>query len=178
MLSNHQPSKLRSPHHLCRNLLHRHTCQTILHLSYMTRLHFHRCRNGICLPPDRPVPHPHLSRLPTPQTQPTLITAYHHILTCPPPPTTSVPQSIATQARHDETAHASGDQKAADAEWERKANLPPLPPQAVFLNERITPLVTQQPSRIPELARHVLPVSQFYCSVMPAFILCLGPVHN
>ena len=48
----------------------------------------------------------------------------------------------------------------------------------MFLNERITPLVTQRPSRIPELARHILPVSRFYCSVMPAFILCQGSVHN
>jgi hypothetical protein len=55
-LPNHHPSKLRGPHHLCRNLLHRHTRQTILRLSHMTSLPFRRCRNGICLPPDRPVP--------------------------------------------------------------------------------------------------------------------------
>jgi hypothetical protein len=152
------------------------------------------------LPTSRPprVSHPHLIRLPTPQTQPTLITAYHHILTRPPPPTTSA----ANPSRHKvamallsltqssprwetpntlysssapcaprlavigptfpiligETPPGPGDQKAADAERERKANLPSLPPRAVFSNENITPLVTQQPSRIPELARHVLPV--------------------
>lgn len=55
-------------------------------------------------------------------------------------------------------ANSIGDSKNADAERERKANLLPLPPRAVFANERITPLITQQPSRIPELARQVLPV--------------------
>jgi hypothetical protein len=145
--------------------------------DYMTRLHFRRCQNGICLPPDRPVP---------------LTLTFHGYPTDPadvdhsvPPypdasPSTDriCPQSAATQGRHGETAHGSGDQKPADAERERKANLPSLPPRAMFLNERITPLVTQQPSRIPELARHILPVSRFYCSVMPAFILCQGSVHN
>jgi len=58
-----------------------------------------------------------------------------------------------------DTPQAPGDQKAAEAERERKANLPPLPPRPVFVNERITPLITQQPSRIPELARHILPGS-------------------
>ncbi|KZP09617.1 hypothetical protein FIBSPDRAFT_801981 [Athelia psychrophila] len=52
-----------------------------------------------------------------------------------------------------------GDLKAVDADRERKANLLPLPPRAVFSNERITPLISQQSSRIPELARHVLPGS-------------------
>lgn len=53
---------------------------------------------------------------------------------------------------------ALGDLKAVDADRERKANLLPLPPRAVFSNERITSLISQQSSRIPELARHVLPV--------------------
>jgi histone H3/H4 len=152
------------------------------------------------LPSSRPprISQTHTARLLTPQTQPTLISAYHHILTCPPPPTASA----ANPSRHkvamallsltrssprweppntlysssapctprvavigptfpiliSETSQGPGDQKAADAERERKANLPSLPPRAVFLNERITPLITQQPSRIPELARHVLPV--------------------
>lgn len=140
----------------------------------------------------------HTTRLLTPQTQPTLISAYHHILTCPPPPTASaanpsrhkVAMALLSLTRSSprweppntlysssapctprvavigptfpiligETSQGPGDQKFADAERERKANLPSLPPRAVFLNERITPLITQQSSRIPELARHVLPV--------------------
>ena len=152
------------------------------------------------LPASRPprISQTHLTRLPTPQTQPTLISAYHHILTRPPPPTASaanpsrhkVAMALLSLTRSSprweppntlysssapctpriavigptfpiligETPQGPGDQKAADAERERKANLPSLPPRAVFLNERITPLITQQPSRIPELARHVLPV--------------------
>lgn len=55
-------------------------------------------------------------------------------------------------------ANSTGDSNNADAERERRANLLPLPPRAVFASERITPLLTQQPSRIPELARQVLPV--------------------
>lgn len=152
------------------------------------------------LPTSRPprMAHSHLSRLSTPQTQPTLITAYHHILTRPPPPTASA----ANPSRHKvamallsltqsnprweppntlysssapcaprvsvigptfailigETPHGPGDPKVAEAERERKANLPSLPPRAVFVSEGITPLVSQQTSRIPELARHVLPV--------------------
>jgi Wiskott-Aldrich syndrome protein len=152
------------------------------------------------LPTSRPprVAHAHLPRLTTPQPQPTLISAYHHILTRPPPPTVYVinpsrhkvalallsltqssprwepPNTLYSSSAPcsprvavigptfptliGETAHGPGDQGAADAERERKANLPPLPPRPVFVNERITSLVTQQPSRIPELARHVLPV--------------------
>jgi Wiskott-Aldrich syndrome protein len=151
------------------------------------------------LPPSRPprtVPG-HFPRFPTPQTQPTLISAYHHILTRPPPPTASanpsrhkVAMALLSLTRSSprweppntlysssspcaprvavigptfpilisETLQGPVDQKATDAERERKANLPSLPPRPVFVNERITPLVTQQPSRIPELARHVLPV--------------------
>jgi hypothetical protein len=159
------------------------------------------------LPTSRPprISQAHLPRLPTPQMQPTLISAYHHILTRPSPTA-----SAANPSRHKvamallsvtrssprweppdtlysssapctprvaaigptfptligEMLQGSGDQKAADTERERKANLPSLPPRAVFLNERITPLITQQSSRIPELARHVLPVRSFRCSIV------------
>lgn len=173
------------------------------------------------LPTSRPprVAQVHLPRLPTPQTQPTLISAYHHILTRPPPPAAyavnpsrhrvalallSLTQSSPRWEPPDtlysssapcvprvaiigptfpvligETPHGPGDQKAVDVERERKANLPSLPPRAVFLNERITPLITQQPSRIPDLARHVLPVR----SVRPLYYLWThacrqGSVHN
>ena len=141
-----------------------------------------------------------LVRLPTPQTQPALLAAYHHILTHP-PPANATP---ANPSRHKvalallsltqnsprwetpDTLYSSSvpcpprvtsigptypiplgenphDPKtAADAERDRKINLPPLPPRPVFGNERITSLITQQSSRIPDLARHVLPVSQYF----------------
>lgn len=169
------------------------------------------------LPSSRPprVTQQQLPRLPTPQTQKSLLSAYHHILTHPPPPTAN----SANPSRHKvamallgltqthsrweppdtlysssapcppritaigptfpiligEISHPPGDQKASDAERERKANLPVFPPRPVFLNERITSLITQQSSRIPELARHVLPVrysdfSRAYTySICPSF---------
>ena len=46
-----------------------------------------------------------------------------------------------------------------DTEKDKKPNLPSAPPRPVAASERITPLVSQQPSRIPDLARQVLPVS-------------------
>ena len=152
------------------------------------------------LPPRPPrAPQQPLVRLPTLQTQPALLAAYHHILTHPPPANVT----LANPSRHKvamallsltqnsprwetpDTLYSSSapcppritsigptypiplgenphDPKtAADAERDRKTNLPPLPPRPVFGNERITSLITQQSSRIPDLARHVLPVSHY-----------------
>lgn len=47
-----------------------------------------------------------------------------------------------------------------EAEKDKKPNLPSAPPRPVATSERVTPLVSQQPSRIPDLARQVLPVSR------------------
>lgn len=150
--------------------------------------------------PSRPprAPQQPLARLPTPQTQPALLAAYHHILTHPPPANATsanpsrhkVAMALLSLTQNNprwetpDTLYSSSapctpritsigptypiplgenphDQKtAADAERDRKINLPPLPPRPVFGNERITSLITQQPSRIPDLARHVLPVSR------------------
>ncbi|KAH9921105.1 uncharacterized protein B0H18DRAFT_1021908 [Fomitopsis serialis] len=48
-----------------------------------------------------------------------------------------------------------------EAEKDKKPNLPPAPPRPVATSERVTPLLSQQPSRIPDLARQVLPGSVY-----------------
>jgi len=133
------------------------------------------------------------SSLSTPQTQPALIAAYHHILTHPPPPNTN----SANPSRH-KVAMALLSQTQMCPRWEppdtlyssiapcpprvapvgptfpvplgeadsrakyegdgKDLKFPPTLPRPVSTNERLTPLISQQPSRIPDLARHVLPV--------------------
>ncbi|KII90167.1 hypothetical protein PLICRDRAFT_138678 [Plicaturopsis crispa FD-325 SS-3] len=51
--------------------------------------------------------------------------------------------------------------KHKEEEKERKSGLPSAPPRSISFEERLTPLISQQPSRIPELARHVLPGSVY-----------------
>lgn len=47
-----------------------------------------------------------------------------------------------------------------ETDKDKKPNLPSAPPRPVATSERVAPLVSQQPSRIPDLARQVLPVSR------------------
>ncbi|OCH91353.1 hypothetical protein OBBRIDRAFT_753366 [Obba rivulosa] len=53
------------------------------------------------------------------------------------------------------------DAKEKDGAAEKKSGLPNAPPKAVVAYERVTPLVSEQTSRIPQLARHILPGSVY-----------------
>jgi hypothetical protein len=140
------------------------------------------------------------SRLVTPQTEPSLIAAYHHILTHPP----SANQNASNPARH-KVAMALLSHAQKNPRWDppdtlfsstapcapRVAAMSPTCPvpigkpttanagenskliieekvepkfpvtmgKPVSYIERLSPLISQQASRIPELARHVLSVS-------------------
>ncbi|KAL0952315.1 hypothetical protein HGRIS_006600 [Hohenbuehelia grisea] len=137
-----------------------------------------------------------LARLPTPQTEPSLIKAYHHILTHPPPshhtanparhkvalallsqtqdeprwdPPDSLYSTVAPCPPRVSTiapthplpvakkALPGGDSKVKDKDSEPK--LPVTQPRPISSIERLSYLVSQQPSRIPGLARSVLPPS-------------------
>lgn len=150
------------------------------------------------LPQVSAVPPPRTPQLPTPQTEPSLIAAYHHILTHPPPPAPALSNPLRhkvamallsqtqTMPRWDppDTLYSSvgpcpprvatiaptypvaiGDTPGSDfrgkegKEKDKDIKFPPAIPRPVSAHERITPLISQQPSRIPDLARHVLPVS-------------------
>jgi hypothetical protein len=144
------------------------------------------------------------SRLVTPQTEPSLIAAYHHILTHPP----SANQNASNPARHKvamallshaqknprwdppdtlfsstapcaprvaamsptcpvpigkpTTANVGENSKLIIEEKDGKGVEPKFPVtmgKPVSYIERLSPLISQQASRIPELARHVLSVS-------------------
>ena len=150
------------------------------------------------LPSTQPPPpqelHPRNPALPTPQTEHSLVAAYHHILTHPPPPNGNAP----TPSRH-KVAMALLSQTQNIPRWEppdtlyssvapctpRVAGIGPSYPMAiddgpdvkgkvdgkekefkfpprlarpVASDERLTPLVSQQLSRIPDLSRRVLAV--------------------
>ncbi|OSX57908.1 hypothetical protein POSPLADRAFT_1155377 [Postia placenta MAD-698-R-SB12] len=51
--------------------------------------------------------------------------------------------------------------KELEIEKDRRSNLPNAPPRPVVFPERVTPLISQQASRLPTLARHVLPGSVY-----------------
>ncbi|KAF9477471.1 hypothetical protein BDN70DRAFT_881178 [Pholiota conissans] len=127
-------------------------------------------------------------QLPTPQVDPSLYTAYHYILTHPPP--TELPPL--NPSRH-KVAMALIKQAQASPRWtpadtlfgsvgpcaprvatiqpsypvaitdvgkdgaDKDTKLPPAASRPVSGSERIAPFVSQQTSRIPELARHILP---------------------
>jgi Wiskott-Aldrich syndrome protein len=133
-------------------------------------------------------------RLPTPQTEQALFTAYHHILTHPPPSNgnsqtpsrhriaIALLSQIQTTPRWEppDTLYsgvapcpprvatigptypmATGDIGSdSKARTEKDVKFPPAIPRPVSSNERLTPLISQQASRIPDLARRVLPVSR------------------
>ncbi|KAG5641226.1 hypothetical protein DXG03_005692 [Asterophora parasitica] len=151
--------------------------------------------NGATAPANRPV-------LPTPQTEPSLLAAYHHILTHPPPPfhgpssNPTASSNAAATARH-KVAMALLAQTQDNPRWEPadtlfagpapcpprgggsvgptwpmavdelmdgkgkdkddKFKFPGTLPRAVVAHERLAGLVSMQGSRIPELARAVLP---------------------
>ncbi|KIK09511.1 hypothetical protein K443DRAFT_671409 [Laccaria amethystina LaAM-08-1] len=126
-------------------------------------------------------------RLPGLLTEPSLFAAYHHILTHPPPavPPTSNParHRVAMALLHQtqttprwepaDTLYASvgpcpprvavigpSYPTAIDTKGEGKEKdikFPPTISRPVSASERLTPLISQQVSRIPDLARHVLP---------------------
>lgn len=137
--------------------------------------------------PPPPTPPPRLAG--TPQTEPSLLAAYHHILTHPP----SSNVNLGNPSRH-KVAMALLSLTQGSSRWEPPdtlssnlmPNLPralagptfPVPinaadavagvklpmnaPRSVASDDRITQVVSQQSSRIPELARFVLPVSAFH----------------
>jgi Wiskott-Aldrich syndrome protein len=145
-------------------------------------------------PPTETTLQPTLPRLQTPQTQPALLGAYHHILTHPqsrntnsanpsrhrvalsilyqtetnprwePADTlfsTSVPNAPRVSAMppsHPVSKKAEEEGEKVDQEGNRLM-LPSVPPIPVSNIDHITPLMSQQGSRIPEAARHVLSVS-------------------
>jgi len=78
-------------------------------------------------------------------------TLYGNVVPCPPRVSAigpSYPVSISTLE----------DIKAGKEVDEKKPTLPPAPPRAVFSSDKLVFLASQQASRIPELARQVLPV--------------------
>lgn len=152
-------------------------------------------------PPTPPSPPPSFTpaRLPVPQTQPSLLGAYHHVLTHPPPPNVTsvnparykVALAFLTQSEvHPRWEPAAtlfsssapnmprvapigpscpipivkgpptpSEKDKEDPEKDRKPTLPSAPPRPVISCERLSPLISQQASRLPKLARQLLPVS-------------------
>jgi hypothetical protein len=133
--------------------------------------------------------------LPTPQVEPSLLSAYHYILTHPPPPelpplnpqrhkvamslikqTQSNPRwnpadtlfgsvgpcppRVATIQPSYPVAIGDGGKDGAD----KDLKLPPTASRPVSGSERIAPFVSQQTSRIPDLARQILPVRRLFRS--------------
>ncbi|KAH9948449.1 hypothetical protein B0H21DRAFT_733342 [Amylocystis lapponica] len=176
--------------------------------DYLTRVPFEQSslagvRSWDLPSPCPPSPPPGITstRLPVPQTQPSLLGAYHHVLTHPPPANVTsvnparykVALSFLTQSevhpRWEPTATlfsssapntprvapvgpsypvplAKGpptppgkSEKEQDSDKDRKPNMPSAPPRPVVPCERLTPLMSQQASRIPKLARQLLPGS-------------------
>ncbi|KAI0314003.1 hypothetical protein OF83DRAFT_1064528 [Amylostereum chailletii] len=135
--------------------------------------------------------HPHTAapapRLPVPQMQPSLLAAYHHILTHPPPPQPPAPNLsrhrvamaflnqtqrnprwepadslFASTAPNAPAVATMGPSYAVpidpkDKAEEKHKKLPSVPARTITPVNHIMPLVSQQTSRIPELARQVLP---------------------
>ncbi|KAF8200356.1 hypothetical protein BJ912DRAFT_1029788 [Pholiota molesta] len=126
--------------------------------------------------------------LPTPQVEPSLLSAYHYILTHPPPPELPplnpqrhkvamslikqtqtnprwnpadtlfgsvgpCPPRVATIQPSYPVAIGDGGKDGAD----KNLKLPPTASRPVSGSERIAPFVSQQTSRIPDLARQILP---------------------
>ena len=142
----------------------------------------------------------------TPQIEPALIAAYHHILTHPPPPNPpplnpsrhKVLMALLKQAESTprwnpaDTLFGSvgpcpprvstigpsypvaignptvNDIKGKNEAKDNDVKLPPAIPRPVSAIEHIAPFISQQSSRIPDLARHVLPV--FAKLISPLFI--------
>lgn len=129
--------------------------------------------------------------LPTPQVEKSLISAYHYILTHPPPKELpplnpsrhKVAMALIKQAQTNDrwnpadTLFASvgpctprvatiqpsypvaiGDTPGSKEGAEKDLKLPATASRPVSASERIAPFISQQTSRIPELARHILPV--------------------
>ncbi|KAG0699219.1 hypothetical protein DFH29DRAFT_983615 [Suillus ampliporus] len=99
--------------------------------------------------PSRPqassLPRKQPPHLPTPQTEQALIQAYHHILTHPAPPP-GPPNPAKTQRKDDK-------------ESDKKPIFPSAPSRPVFSSDKPVFLVSQQSSRLPDLARQILPPS-------------------
>lgn len=146
------------------------------------------------------------NRLPTPQIEPSLLSAFHHILTHPPPtdlpplnpsrhkvamalikqaqanprwdPADTLFASVAPCAPRVATIGPSypvafGDSsndKGKDSK-EKDLKLPPAPPRPVSAIERIAPFISQQTSRIPDLARHILPVRVTH-NILTSCLIC------
>ena len=148
-------------------------------------------------PPPSAAPTQTRVRQATPQIEPALIAAYHHILTHPPPPNPPplnpsrhrVLMALLKQAESTprwnpaDTLFGSvgpcsprvstigpsypvaigsptvNDIKGKIDAKENDVKLPPAIPRPVSAIEHIAPFISQQSSRIPDLARHVLPVN-------------------
>jgi len=148
-------------------------------------------------PPPTAAPTQPKARQATPQIEPSLIAAYHHILTHPPPPNPpplnpsrhKVLMALLKQTESNprwnpaDTLFGSvrpcpprvstigpsypvviGDLTGNEVKGKNDAKdkdikLPPAMPRPVSAIEHIAPFVSQQSSRIPDLARRVLPVS-------------------
>jgi hypothetical protein len=147
-------------------------------------------------PPPTAAPTQTRVRQATPQIEPALIAAYHHILTHPPPPNPPplnpsrhrvlmallkqsestprwnpadtlfgsvgpCPPRVATIGPSYPVAIGTptvNDIKSKNDVKDNDVKLPPAIPRPVSAIEHIAPFVSQQSSRIPDLARHVLPV--------------------
>ncbi|TFK37668.1 hypothetical protein BDQ12DRAFT_652775 [Crucibulum laeve] len=143
--------------------------------------------------PPPPPPPPHESSLATPLIEPSLVHAYHYILTHPPPaPSNSslsrhkVSMTLLNQIQDTprwepaDTLFASvgpcpprvatigpsypvglgdpmADIKGKGDSKEKDFKFPPTIPRPVAASDHLLPLISQQPSRIPDLSRSVLP---------------------
>jgi hypothetical protein len=136
------------------------------------------------------------NRYPTPQTEPSLLAAYHHILTHPPPSNVS----MANPARH-KVAMQLLALTEEDSRWDPPdtlySNTAPNTPRVnssaptfpvasqsevkipastrpILSSEQVTYLVGRQFSRVPDLAKRVLPVCQtYFCTFTETYLLLL-----
>jgi hypothetical protein len=83
-------------------------------------------------------------------------TLYANIVPCPPRIAAISPSYPVAQSTLDDI-RAGKDDKEAD----KKALFPSAPPRPVFSSDKPVFLVSQQSSRLPDLARQILPVSHF-----------------
>ncbi|KAG1736221.1 hypothetical protein EDB19DRAFT_1722347 [Suillus lakei] len=122
-------------------------------------------------PPASVIPRRQPPHLPTPQTAQALLQAYHHILTHPVPPPgppnplkhkvatallsqSSAPSYPVAQSTLDDI-RSGKDEKESN----NKLIFPSAPPRPVFSADKPVFLVSQQSSRLPDLARQILPPS-------------------
>ncbi|EPQ55838.1 hypothetical protein GLOTRDRAFT_76055 [Gloeophyllum trabeum ATCC 11539] len=87
-------------------------------------------------------------------------TLYASVQPCPPRVAAIMPTYPVPINAPPTPTEGKGD-KTPDPNKEKKSGLPSAPPKPVAPTERIAPMISQQSSRIPELARQILPSSVY-----------------